>query len=310
MEQNKNNQEPQPRKSAAAAPIVEEHMSEELEELFGVTESVQVGPGTADDFISKTARSKVAIIVPLFGYWQDVKGGFLDEDVLDACLERARSYVHNAYVILVAEPQRLMPTTAKVINSKFVAGNARGVAMPNGSTYGDYMRKGMQVALSETDAQYFVFLNPWAVIQDHGVDTLIDRINIPDNAPVICGYNMHDKLMQKAGGDLDQAGQEFLNYKANVPEELRMLTFNFFGVNRYIAEMCPLDATLKTQAYLERDFFQNVAAKGYNAVCSERVPIFSFTFDWGKYVSREDYKDDADHFLSKWKFVPEDLHDE
>lgn len=298
MEQNQN-KEPSPRKSVIGTVPNDERVTKEVAELFGNEPAPATSPGAgADDFISKTARSKVAIIIPLFGYWADMKDGFLDEEVLEASLERARSYVHNAYVILVAEPQRLPPSTAKVINSKYIAGNARGVAMPNGSSYGDYVRKGMEVALKETDAAYFVFLNPWVVIQDHGVDTLIDRVNIPDNAPVICGYDMREKLTP----------DDFLAYKATVPEELRMLTFNFFGMNRYIAEMCPLDPMIKTQTYLERDFFQNVAARGYSAVCSERVPIFSFAFDWRQYIPKDDYEHDKDHFLSKWKFIPEDIH--
>lgn len=294
MEQNN---EPSSRRSIPSIPINEENAEKELQELFGQTSTPSVQPGTADDFISKTSRSKVAIIVPMFGYWQDIKDGFLDDEVLDASLERARSYVHNAYVILLAEPQRLPVSTAKVINSKFIQGNARGISMPNGSSYGDYMRKGMQVALTETDAQFFIFLNPWVVIQDHGVDTLIDRINLPDNAPVICGYDMREKLTP----------DDFLHYQATAPDELRMLTFNFFGVNRYIAEMCPIDPQMKTQAYLERDFFQNVAARGYSVVSSERVPIFSFAFDQRQYIPELDYETDKELFQTKWRFLPEDV---
>ncbi len=302
-----NSGEPSQRRSMPSTPPNDDAATREIQELFAGDAAPAQAPGNADDFISQTTRSKVAIIIPMFGYWQDIKDGFLDDTILDASLERARSYAHSAYVIIMAEPQRLPPSTAKVINSKYIAGNARGIAMPNGSSYGDYLRKGMQVALTETDAQYFIFLNPWAVIQDHGVDTLIDRINVPDNAPVICGYDMRPALMAKYNDDLNAAGAEFMHYKANAPEELRMLTFNFFGVNRYIAEMCPLDGELKTQAYLERDFFQNVAAKGYSAVCSERVPIFSFNFDWRQYIPEADYLQDKDTFQRKWKFVPEDI---
>lgn len=296
MEQNKNNETLQ-RKSVPMATINDEAVNEEIGELFSTTTAPLQATGNADDFIARASRSKVAIIISMYGYWDDVKG-FLDEEVLDACLERARSYAHNAYIILLAEPQRLPLSTAKVINSKFIAGNARGIAMPNGSSYGDYIRKGMEVALKETDAAYFLFLNPWIIIQDHGVDTMIDRINIPDNAPVICGYDMREKMTP----------DEFIAFKANVPEELRMLTFNFFGVNRYIAEMCPIDPTMKTQAYLERDFFQNVAQRGYSAVCSERVPIYSFAFDWRQYTPESDYIHDKQEFLSKWKFTPEDIN--
>lgn len=294
----KPNNDPSPRKSAVASVVNDDRVAEEVAELFDSNRSVSVAPGAnADDFIAKTSRTKVAIIIPMFGYWQDVKDSYLDEEILEASLERARSYSHNAYIILLAEPQRLPPSAAKVINSKYIAGNARGVAMPVGSSYGDYMRKGMQVALTETDAAFFIFLNPWTVIQERGVDTLIDRINIPDNAPVICGYDMREKLTP----------EQFLTYKSTVPVELMMLTFNFFGMNRYIAEMCPLDGNLTTQAYLERDFFQSVASRNYTAVSSERVPIFSFDVDWRQYIPKEDYDTDAQTFLSKWKFAPDDI---
>ena len=285
------------RRSVPTAPVNDEVVRDEVQELFGGEKAPAQPAGNPDDFIAKTQRSKIAIIIPMFGYWQDIKEGFLDDDILDAATHRARSYAHNYYVLLLAEPQRLPITSAKIINSKYVAGNARGVAMPNGSSYGDYIRKGMEVALKETDAQYFVFVNPWVVMQDHGVDTLIDRINIPDNAPVICGYDMREKI----------SSDDFLSYKASAPTELKLLTFNFFGVNRYIAEMCPLDKDLKTQAYLERDFFQTVAAKGYSAVSSERVPIYSFAVDWRQYMSAEDFEHDKAVFQKKWKFVPEDI---
>ena len=291
-------EEPSQRKSVIVPPAnaADQAVREEVGELFGAP-SAPAQSGNADDFISKTQRSKVAIIVPMFGYWQDVKDGFLDDDVLDAATHRARSYAHNYYVILLAEPQRLPISAAKVINSKYVAGNARGIAMPNGSSYGDYLRKGVQVALTETDAKYIVFVNPWVVMQDHGVDTLIDRINIPDNAPVICGYDMRDKLTP----------EDFLTHKANAPEELKALTFNFFGMDRFIAEMCPIDPTLRTQAYLERDFFMAVAAKGYSSVSSEKVPIYSFSVDWRQYIPAEDYEHDKQEFLKKWRFVPDDI---
>ena len=294
MEQNQSS--PSPRRSVPVAPINDEMVDKEVKELFNG------GPGAAtqpnlDDFIAKTSRTKIAIIVPMFGYFQDIQESFFDEEVLDAALERARSYAHSAYVIILAEPQRLPPWAAKILNTKFVAGNARGVAMPNGSSYGDYLRKGMQVALTETDATFFVFHNPWVVIQDHGVDTLIDRINLPDNAPVICGYEMHDKV----------APEQFLQYTTSTPDERRQLSFNFFGVSRFIAEMCPLDPSMKTQAYLERDFFQNVATKHYSAVSSERVPIFSFDVPWDLYVPPGDYAHDAGFFSAKWKFLPDDI---
>lgn len=182
--------------------------------------------------------------------------------------------------------------------------------MPIGSSYGDYSRKGMEVALNETDGAYIIFLNPWVVIQEHGIDTLIDRINVPDNAPAICGYDVNKKLMQKNNENFDAAAVEFNKYKANAPDELMMMNFNFFGMSRYIAEMCPLDPVIKTQPYLERDFFQSMGSKGYTAVSSERVPIFGFQFDWGKYVKATDYEDDKAAFLKKWKFLPENItHD-
>lgn len=290
-------EEPSARRSIQNSSPENARVNQEIKELFKDGAIPATAPGTAEDFVARASRSKVAIVIPMFGYWGDVENGFLDQDTLEASISRARSYAHNAYVLLLAEPKRIPIETAKVLNKSFIQGNAKGVAMESGASYGDYIRKGISVALNETDAQYIVFLNPWAVIQDHGVDTLIDRINIPDNAPVICGYEMHDKI----------AADDFLKYKANVPVEQMMLTLNFFGMARYIAEMCQFDPDMKTPVFLERDFFQSVASRHFSAVSSERVPIFSFAFDWRQYIPLEDFHHDAAVFQKKWKFLPEDI---
>ena len=78
-------------------------------------------------------------------------------------------------------------------------------------------------------------------------------------------------------------------------------------MQRFIAEMCKIDPAFKTQPFAERDFFQQVAIKGYDAVASERVPTFTFDVPWSNYVPEEWYEEDLRAFQSKWGFTPADI---
>jgi hypothetical protein len=245
---------------------------------------------------SRTQRSKVAVIVPLYGFWQDIPDNFLDEEVLDAALYRCRSYNHASYVLLPAEPQRISQPVAEVLRQRNVRGNFKGITMPLNSGYGDYIREGMRVALKETDAAYIVIQNPWVVLQDHSIDQLIDRVNVADNAPVICGYDMRTHIKD----------EEFLTYKPNVPRESYFLSLDFVGMPRYIADYVAFDTAMQTQPYLERDFFMQVSQKGFSVVSSERVPIFSLDVGWKEYFDPDEYAGDEALFLKKWKFIPGD----
>ena len=276
-----------------------ENVREDLHNLFNDGPAEGQPERSVDGMIkhSRTQRSKIAIIVPLYGFWQDIPDNFLNEEVLGASICRATSSIHASYVLLPAEPQRLSQPVAEVLRQQNIKGNFKGIAMKQGSGYGDYVREGMRVALNETDAAFIVILNPWTVLQDHSIDQLMDRINVADNAPVICGYDMRSKLDPDA----------FMEYKPNVPKESYSLTFDLVGMPRYIANLVAFDGDMQTQPYLERDFFIGVSNKGFSVVSSERVPVFSFDVDWNQYFSPEEYAGDEALFLKKWKFTPDDV---
>lgn len=291
-----NNNQPAQKKSVETPPVDETAVDKEIKRLFNEDTPYAKEPlsQTIDRFVADTSRSKVAVIVPMFGYWTDMKDGYLDAEILSATLDRVRSHAHSIYAIVVAEPERVSQEIASIISQKNIGGNLKGVRVPLHSTYGDYIREGMKVAMEETDASYFVVFNPWIVIQQNGIDILVDRVNLDRSAPVICGYDLRGELTP----------DQFVGYKANTPREKLMLNFNFIGMPRYVAEMATLDAGYKTRSYLERDFFQTMGAKGQKAVSSERVPIFSFDVPWEEYINDEWYAEDEAYFEKKWGFRP------
>lgn len=296
--------EPSAPKASRVPPVNKEIGDKEIEELFkakapGPEEPVH---DQFDSFIRSTARSKIAVIVPLYGYWGDVHG-FLKEDTISSAMVNVTSTAHTWYTVVVAESQRMSHGVYATIAGYNTGGNMRGVDVPVGSSYADYVAKGIEVALDETDAQYIIVYNPWGVIQRHGIDILVDRVNLNGNAPVICGYDLQAEL---------QADQ-FSSYKATQPREFasyrakHLLSFNFIGMRRFIAEMCSVDPRFKTQPFAERDFFQQIAMKNFDAVTSERVPIYTFKVPWHDYVPDEWYEDDLQEFVKKWGFTPGDI---
>jgi hypothetical protein len=293
-------------RAARVNPPAEELVDKEINELFAGNPPKPEMPSKdpMEEFIRSTARSKVAVVVPLYGYWGGVENGFFDEDILRTALEHVVSFAHTWYIIPLAEPERLTRQMYETLNGYNSGGNMNGVRMPAGSTYPDYVAKGIEVALRETDSQYIVVYNPWGVIQKHGVDSMIERITLNGNAPVICGYDMRAEI----------APQEFMSYKVKAaPREFasyrakHLLSLNFIGMKRFIAEMCTIDPRFKTQPFAERDFFQQVAMKGFDAVTSERVPTFFFEVPWEKYVEPDWYADDMEMFVKKWGFTPADI---
>ena len=293
-----NNTEPTKRKSLDKPPVDESVVDKEIEEIFGKAPMAEEPLSqTLDKFIVATSKSKVAVIVPMFGYWNDVKDCYLDADIISATLNRVSSHAHSLYAIVVAEPERIPQDVAQEITKKNIGGNVKGVRMPVGSTYGEYVCKGMEVAMEETDAAYFIVLNPWVIIQQNGIDTLVDRVNLDNYAPVVCGYDLRGELTP----------DQFVSYSANTPREKLMLNFNFIGLQRFVAEMAVLDHNFKTRVFLERDFFQTINSKGYHAISSERVPIFSFDVPWDEYVPREWYEEDKAYFEKKWGFAPANI---
>lgn len=246
---------------------------------------------TLHSFMNVTAKSKVAVVVPLFGYWKD-SSQQLDIDTLKLSLERLYSSIHNLYFIFVAEAQRLPDDVANYIVTKQQAGNVKGVRVKGGSSYPDYVRKGFEVALDD-EAQYIVIANPWMIIQHNGLDILVDRINRGD-AKIVSGFDVRGIIQ----------AENFATTEFQVPEEIKFLSYNFFGMNRMSAEMIGFDEKYLTHAFLARDIWQSMYPRGFEVMSTQRIPIFSFEVDWTEFESVADFEADRAYFIKKWKFDP------
>ena len=56
---------------------------------------------TLESFISKTEKSKIAVVIPMFGYWKESYQ--LDELTLKATLSRIYSHVHQIYLLFLVD---------------------------------------------------------------------------------------------------------------------------------------------------------------------------------------------------------------
>jgi hypothetical protein len=247
---------------------------------------------TLVDFASVTAKSKIAVVVPLFGYWKDAKSDQLNIQTIKIALDRIYSNVHQIYIIFVAEASRLPDDVSQLLITASTAGNAVGVQMPRGSSYGDYLREGFARAL-ETEAQYILSINPWVMLQHNAIDVMVDRIN-RDDAKIVSGFELR--------GVIDS--EDFASHHNHLPMEERVLCIDFFGMKRFAAEMIGLDENYKTHSFIARDIFQAMYTKGFDVITSERIPIFGFDVDWRDLETREDFVTDQTYFVKKWRFDP------
>lgn len=250
------------------------------------------------NFMQITAKSTVAVVIPLYGYWNDIENNPVNGEVLNAVLRRIYSNVHHLYFVFVAHPQTIEhdpqnpDSVGNIILGKVAGGNVLNIAVPRRATYSQYIREGIGAALEQTNAKYVIVFNPWVLIQDGALDVLVDRANYGDDAKIISGFNLHSAVQPEA----------FDTFKTTVPREEYDLSCNFMGMPRYAAEMLNLETPYETHAFLERDLWQQMASKGFGVITSQRVPIFSFDFPWSSYESHESFLADQERFSKKWGF--------
>lgn len=250
---------------------------------------------TLHTFMNTAAKSKVAVVVPMYGYWQDASGQ-LDDQTLKATMDRAFSNIHQLYFIFVAEEKRLSDKVGSALIGISKGGNFKGVAAKAGDSYGEYLRAGIECAIHETEASYVVVINPWQMLQYNGIDILIDRINKED-AKVVSGFDVK--------GTID--GEAFHEYKFNKPLEYKGLELSFFGMKKYTAEVINFDPNYKTHYFIGRDAWQTLFTKGFESMISQRIPIFTFDMDWHEFESESDFEQDRIYFESKWHYGLEDV---
>lgn len=249
---------------------------------------------TLKDFIGVTAKSKVAIVVPLFGYWKDVEGNQLGVETLKATLDRIYSGVHQTYVLFVGTPERMSNEVQNYIFVSAQAGNSKGVQVEPEASYSEYVKEGIDAALKETDASFIVVVNPWTIIQHGGLDVIVDRVNRAGSAKIVSGYDLRGII----------SDYEFDNQTYQIPKEERDLNLNFVAITRAYAEMLDLDVGIKTHQYLARDVWQTMYSKGYDVITTQKVPIFSFDIGWRLYETSEALEGDKQYFIRKWGFDP------
>lgn len=265
------------------------------------TQAEQPLDRTIDNFMSITAKSTVAVVVPLYGFWGDIPENPVNGEVLKLALSRLYSNVHHLYIIFVAHPQSLPNdikdpnSVANILLGKSKMGNTRNIAVSNrDATYNEYVGEGMKCAVEETNAQFIVIFNPWVMIQEGGLDVLVDRVNRADDAKVVSGYDVRSIIET----------ENFDSYKNNIPSEEWDFSFNFVAMPRYVAEMISFETNYLTHVFLERDIWQQVAQKSFAVISSQRVPIFPFDFPWNEYEKKEDFDGDKQYFSKKWRFDP------
>lgn len=255
---------------------------------------------TIKDFMNVTAKSTVAVIVPLYGFWGDIPDNPVNGEVLKMALSRMYSQIHHLYIIFVAHPQSL-PVNAKDPNSvgnillgRSKMGNTKNISVSRDATYNEYVIDGIECALNETNAQFLVVFNPWVMIQEGAIDILVDRVNRADDAKVVSGYDVRSVLEP----------ENFDNYVNYTPNEEWDFSFNFVAMPRYVGEMISFDPTYQTHVFLERDIWQQVAQKSFAVITSQRVPIFPFDFPWLDYETKPEFESDKAYFNQKWRFDP------
>lgn len=258
-------------------------------------------PDHLEHFIAHTGKSTVAVVVPLYGYWNDIPNNpLIEEHVLSLVMNRVYSNVHQLYIIFVANPDTIQnemgdPTSvASVLLSKSQAGNTKHIPVARNAPYTEYISKGVDYALTETKAQFVVVINPWVMIQEGAIDVLVDRANRAGEAKAISGYDLRSVLSPEGTG--------FDTFQDLTLKEQWDMSFNFLCMPRFAAEMVKWDGPYQTHAFLEYDIAQSLKNIGFAAINYPQAGIFPFDFPWKQYETQEQYSSDQEVFTKKWGF--------
>lgn len=250
------------------------------------------------DFMSVTANSSVAVIIPLYGFWSDIEDNPVNGELLKVALDRLYSNVHHLYLVFVANPQSIPNemnnphSVANILISKSRQGNVQNLSVPRNATYPEYIKEGMDFAINETNARFMVIFNPWTMIQENAFDMIVDRSNRGDEARVISGYDVRSIIEP----------ENFDGYVNRTPNEEFDFSFNFASMPRFMAEMIKIDTNFQTHVFVQRDIWQQVAQMGFAVITTQKIPIFPFDFPWSNYETKEQFDEDKEKFAKKWGF--------
>lgn len=253
-----------------------------------------------DRFVKTTAKTTVAVVVPLYGYWNDVPENPVNGEVLAAVMRRIYSNIHHLILIFVAHPQTIPhddndpESVAAILLAKSQGGNVLNIPVGRDATYAEYVSEGIHAALNDTKASFVIVVNPWVMVQEGALDVLIERANFGDEAKIVSGFDVRTLTEPES----------FDNFSSATPKEELDLSLDFLCVPRYALEMMTIDPVFQTHKFLERDLWQQIFARGFAVITSQRIPIFPFDFPWTSYETRPQFEADRSHFSSKWHFDP------
>jgi hypothetical protein len=250
--------------------------------------------------------SKVVAIVPLYGYWNDVDVEELTEQVLMVSLFRLKSSKTPLNIVFVLEKQRVTEGVRNVLIGRIKGGNVVLREVEPFSSYSEYLSEGFDSAISLLESDdyrntFIVVMNPWIIIREDGVDTLLERLNKMD-AFIVSGYDLrfHEGKGIKS--------EEFDNFKFNPPIEIRDFDMNFWGITGTMAfELTKnegIDTEYKTHYFISRDLWTRSRTRGFEVIQSQFIPIYSFEINWKQLESIDEFNEDKRRFLEKWGFDP------
>jgi len=234
-----------------------------------------------------------AVVIPLYGFWNDNEVEQMTPEVLSVILSRVKSETHAVYIVLVAEENRTINTLVNKIAALMLSGSLVLKKIPAYSSYPTYLMEGLRSALEDTHADKIVIYNPWMIIQEKGLDALLKRIARSD-VGIVSGDNVKGKI------DVSY----FDEYVNPQPKELMNLELGFFGFNRPIAEMVKIDTDFKTHYFTAKDMWQDTYKTGFQVISTEEIPTYNLDIDWRYIEDRESFDDDKRKFISKWGFDP------
>jgi hypothetical protein len=251
-------------------------------------------------FMNQTEKSTVAVIIPLFGYWNDIKNNPVNGEVLSTVLARVYSNIHHLYIIFVANPQSIQNdpgdphSVLNILTTISAGGNVKNIPVERNASYAEYVREGMSCAINETNSQFMVVINPWIMIQEGAIDAIVDRANRAGDAKVISGYNIREQIQP----------EQFDRFSSATPKEEWDINMDFMAMPRFAAEIATFDSEYLTKPFLQMDLFNTMRQKGFGVITSQQIPIFPFDFPWTDYETEEMFEHDKTHFMNKWSFDP------
>lgn len=250
-------------------------------------------------------ETKVALVIPLYGFWSDLQTQELTAKVLQASLFRAKTEKHKLYYVFVAEAARVDDGVKNLLAGKGLGGNMLAVGVDKLSSYSEYLTEGIDAALTDTDATFIAVLNPWTIVREGAIDALVERLNKKDVA-IVSGYDLRTHV-DTAKAPSGVPASQLDTFQFNPPIEVRDFCSNFWGMTRQNAERVTIDVDYITQYFVARDTWQSSRHRGMEVISSQMLPIYSLQVDWKNIEQSTDYSTDMQLFMKKWTFDPQIL---